>query len=693
MPAPMTTTPADAGHPRRWWILAVMCLSLVLVVLDNTVTNVAIPTLATELDATGEELAWIIDSYTLTFGALLLTMGALGDRFGRRRALVIGLAVVGAAGLCALLAESAASLILVRIVMGIGAALVMPSTLSILVEVFPPAERAKAIAAWAGVAGAGAAIGLLLGGWLLENFAWHWVFTINAPIAVFAIGAVALVVPESTDPAKPRVDKLGTLLSTVTLAALLYAIIQSPAHGVTDARIVSAAALALLAGAAFALHETRTRDPMLPLGLFRDRAFSAGALAVSLAFFVMFAMFFVLSQYMQFVRGHAPLETGIRFLPLVLGMGLTASQSDRLVRAFGPANVIATGLLATAGALLSFSRLAADTPYVFVAAIFVLTGLGMGLIMPPATALVMSGVPRSKAGIASAVNDTTREVGGALGIGILGALLTAGYRANLAMPEGVPSQLRDFSEDSLGVALEVARRMGGDAGAALADAAKDAFMLSLERTYTIAAVIAFAAAILSWFLVPRGSDAAARATAAEGALAAPATKRPMGRAATAALLVLVLGAVAAGGALATSFALAPDEPARVWPAPPVVVSHEVGGRLLQANTPGLTTPSDEPATYPSNVTEGRAWAQLFWEPSPTGTATLRVALQTLDGEDWRTLAEAEGGPGLEILSDVGPLGAKMRILVAAPGPGVVDQGWGGVLLVATPEVPLPPPRA
>lgn len=674
-----------------------MCLSLVLVVLDNTVTNVAIPTLASELDATGEELAWIVDAYTLTFGALLLTMGAMGDRFGRRLALQVGLAVVGVSSLSALLATSAEHLIAIRVVMGMGAALVMPATLSIIVEVFPPEERGKAIAAWTGVAGAGAAIGLLLGGWLLEHFAWQSVFTINAPIAALALVLGALIVPETRDPTTPPVDRLGTVLSVVTLGSLLYAIIQTPAYGTTDARVVWAAVVAVVGGLAFAIHETRTPHPMLPLRLFRDRGFSAGAVAISLTFFAMFAIFFVLSQYMQSIRGYSPLETGVRFLPLVFGIGFAAVASEWLVRKAGPALVIGGGLLSVATALLALSTIDAHTDYALVALMFVGVGIGMGLIMPPATALVMSGVPKSKAGIASAVNDATREVGGALGIGILGSLLISGFRDRLVLPASLPAAVGDIARDSLGVALEVARRIGGEQGTELAEAAREAFLGALRPTYLVGAGVLFAAAILAFVFVPRGAEAARRASGAlvQDASTLAARPAPRTRAAGVTLAALLVVLVLASGSLAASLATAPARERAELPPPPVVESHEVGGRVQQVN--GLptgsvaTTPDAQMHVVATNVTTGRVMVKLFWENAAQGAAALRVQVESNANGTWSLVAEGAGPSGFEVITPVVALGDHVRVFVWADAPGFVEQPYGGVVLVASPEVPLPPP--
>lgn len=501
-------------HARRWATLTVLCLSLVTVILGNTVLNVALPTLVRDLDATSTQLQWMVDSYALVFAGLLLTGGALGDRFGRKGALQIGLVVFGAASLLSTVASTADHLIATRALMGVGAALVMPATLSILTNVFPPEERARAIAIWAGLAGSGAAIGPIAGGWLLEHYWWGSVFLLNVPVVVVALVAGRVLVPRSSDPDQSPLDPRGAALSIAGLAALLYAIIEAPNHGWTDVRTLAAFALAVTVLAGFAWWELRAPHPMLDLRLFRDRRFSAASVAISLTFFAMFGMFFLLTQYLQLVVGYSALEAGIRTLPMAVGIMVVAPSSARIVERFGAKRVIVVGLVMVAVGLASLSLLDANSPYLQLAASLVVLALGMGLTMPPSTTLIMSSLPLGKAGVGSAVNDTTRELGGALGVAILGSLLASSYDRDLGPAlSGAPAPLAEAARSSLGGALAVAEQLGGGAGDALAEAARAAFVDGLGLAVTVGALAALAGAafVATYLTGGSGVDVAAGA--------------------------------------------------------------------------------------------------------------------------------------------------------------------------------------
>ncbi len=505
---------ADLVHQRRWLTLVVLCLSLVTVILGNTVLNVALPTLARELDATSTQLQWMVDAYALVFAGLLLTGGALGDRFGRKGALQIGLAIFGTGSLLSTMATTADHLIATRALMGVGAALVMPATLSILTNVFPPQERAKAIAIWAGLAGSGAAIGPIAGGWLLEHFWWGSVFLLNVPVVIVALAAGRVLVPRSSDPAHPPLDPRGALLSVVGLGALLYAIIEAPSHGWTDVRTVLAFAFAVAVLATFGWWERRAEHPMLDLDLFRDRRFTAASAAITLTFFAMFGTFFLLTQYLQLVVGYSAFQAGLRTLPMALSMMVVAPSSARVVERFGARRVIVTGLLLVTAGLLSLSLLDASTPYFRLALSLVVLALGMGLTMPPSTTLIMTSLPLGKAGVGSAVNDTTRELGGALGVAILGSLLASSYKSGLSSAlDGVPAPAVEAARSSLGGALAVAERLGGGVGGALGDAARSAFVDGLGIAVLVgAAMTLLGAAFVAWYLPGgRSADVAAGA--------------------------------------------------------------------------------------------------------------------------------------------------------------------------------------
>ena len=489
-----------ATHDRRWWTLAILCLSLVLIILGNTVLNVALPTLQNDLDATQTDLQWMVDSYALVFAGLLLVGGALGDRFGRKGALAIGLSIFGLASVYATQASSPVDLIAARAIMGIGAALVMPATLSILTNVFPPQERAKAIGIWAGLAGSGAAIGPIAGGWLVENISWAAVFWLNVFVVAIALVGGFLLVPDSRDPEKTPLDPMGAALSIAGLTALLYAIIEAPNHGWLDplTLVGFAAAAALLAG--FAGWELRTRHPMLDLRFFRNPHFSAASGVIAVTFMSMFGMFFVMTQYLQFVRGYSPLAAGLRTLPMALAMMAFAPMSAKFVERHGPRRVVTTGMFAATVALVALSQMGIDTPYVYLAVAFVIMGSGMGLVMPPATTSIMATLPLGKAGVGSAVNDTTREVGGALGVAILGSLLASSFRSSV---DGAVSGFPEEATSSLGNALRAAGSVGGEAGQVLAAAARDSFVDGMGVALLVAAGIMLSGALAASRYFPK----------------------------------------------------------------------------------------------------------------------------------------------------------------------------------------------
>jgi EmrB/QacA subfamily drug resistance transporter len=413
-------------HERRWFLLAIMCLSLVLVVMSVSGLVTAIPSMQEQLHASASQVQWIIDAYAVVFAGSLLTAGALGDRFGRKRALLTGLVVFGAGTLFAGVASSASQVIAGRAVMGIGAALVMPATLSIITTIFPPEERPRAIATWAGFAGAGGAIGPIVSGALLEAFWWGSAVLATLPVVVATIVAIAVYAPESRDETKTPLDPVGAVLSLVGLSALVYAIIQGGEDGWTKNTVLLAATTAVVTLGAFVSWERRTAHPMLPLDFFRDRRFSIGSGVITIAFFVMFGFFFLATQYMQFARGYSPFQAGLATLPLAVTFVLFSPQSASLAARLGAARVMAFGLTIVAAGFVLLSVISTATPYVIVGFAFAVLGAGMSITAAPATGEIMSTVPMSKAGVGSAVNDTTRELGGALGIALLGSLGGAG---------------------------------------------------------------------------------------------------------------------------------------------------------------------------------------------------------------------------------------------------------------------------
>ena len=490
------------AHDKRWWTLLVLSLSLLVVSLDNTILNVALPTIARDLDAGPSDLQWIVDSYTLVFAGLLLTMGSLGDRFGRRRALVAGMLVFGTGSLLAAMSESADTLILTRALMGIGGALIMPTTLSILTNVFPAEERARAIGIWAAVAGLGIAIGPVAGGWLLEHFSWGSVFLVNLPVVAFAVLAAPFLVPESRDPAESRLDPLGAALSTIGLGVLTWAIIEGQ-DGWTSTSVLGGIGAGAAILALFVAWELRAPSPMLDVRLFRVRRFSGASASIALVFFSLFGAIFFLTQYLQEVKDYDALGAGLRVTPIALGLILGGPLSAALAARIGTRRVVSGGLTVVAAGLLLLSGLEPDTGYGSIALAVVLLGFGMGTTMAPATESIMSSLPLDRAGVGSAMNDTVRLVGGTLGVAVLGSLLSSGYRGDMEPAlAALPEPARQPAGESINGAAAVADQIGGQAGAALDRAAEAAFSTAMGGALTVAAGVALAGAVIALVVLP-----------------------------------------------------------------------------------------------------------------------------------------------------------------------------------------------
>jgi EmrB/QacA subfamily drug resistance transporter len=493
------------SHERRWWTLAVLSLSLLVITIDGTVVNTALPTLARELDASASQLQWIVDAYTLVFAGLLLVAGSLGDRIGRQRTLSGGLVVFAAGSLVAALSGSAAELIASRSLMGVGAALIMPATLSILSDVFQDrAERTKAIGIWAGVSGLGVAIGPTLGGFLLEHFEWGSVFLVNLPIVAIALFGVRRVVPVSRAAVAPRLDPAGALLSMAGLGLLTYGLIEAPAHGWTSAATIGflGAAVALLG--AFAWWELRGTDhPMVDLGLFRNMRFSAASLSVTIVFFSLFGSLFLLTQILQNVLGYSTLAAGAGALPFALAMGAVSPVAAGLARSRGTKLPVAAGLLLMATGLGVMSRADAGSSFGYFVFATVLMGIGMGLAMAPATDSIMGTLPPEQAGVGSAINDSVRNIGGVLGVAVIGSVATSAFGSRMSdAVSGLPADAADAAGGSINGALQVAAHAGGAAGSDLAATARDAFMTAASGAELIAAAVAVAGAALALRYLP-----------------------------------------------------------------------------------------------------------------------------------------------------------------------------------------------
>jgi EmrB/QacA subfamily drug resistance transporter len=494
-------TPHSTTYQRRWWALLVLCLSLVVLGMDNTILNVTLPTLARDLGATASQLQWMVDAYILVFAGLLLTMGALGDRFGRKLTLNTGLLVFAAGSAASAFAGSPQVLIASRAAMGIGAALIMPSTLSIITNIFPPKERGRAIGVWAGMAGLGIILGPVAGGWLLEHLWWGSVFLVNLPVVALAIVAGWPLLPESRDPSATPLDPIGAALSIAALVMLVYGIIQAPADGWTDPLILGAFSVAAVLAVAFLWWERRIQHPMLPIEFFGNPRFSAASGAIAMAFFALFGSVFLLTQHLQFVLGYTPLQAGVRILP-VATLVVAAPLAARLTERVGAKLVVAAGLLVVAGALWLLSTVQLGDGYGLVAATLALLGIGMGFVMAPATESIMGSLPLAKAGVGSAMNDTTRQVGGALGVAVLGSILAAGYGAAIQPTlRDAPPPIAQAAGDSIGAAATIATQLGTH-GQGLLEAARSAFIQGMGDALQVGAGVAALAALLVLLLLP-----------------------------------------------------------------------------------------------------------------------------------------------------------------------------------------------
>lgn len=499
-----TSEVGDSADSRRWLTLAVLCVSLLIIVIDNTIVNVTLPSLVRQLGASVSQLQWVVDAYTVVFAGLLLLAGTLGDRWGRRRSLTFGLMVFALASAGAAVAGGVGQLVTARALMGAAAAFIMPATLSILTNTFTNArERAMAIGIWSGVIGIGVVLGPLAGGFLLNHFWWGSVFVVNVPIAAGAIIAARILVPESRDVRAPRVDWTGGALSVLGLVSLVTAIIEAPNQGWSSVPVLGLFAVSATALAGFAVWENRVEHPMLDVSFFRNRRFTAASATITLVFFALFGFVFLSTQYLQFVLGYTPFDAGLRTLPFAAAMIVVAPFSSKLVERFGTKRVVVAGMLIFASGLILASTITVATGYPRLGVAMLLLGAGLGLSSAPATESIMGSLPRSRAGVGSAVNDTAREVGGALGVAIVGSIVSSIYRSHLAgdLPAGIPASASAAAHDSLGAALQISSRVG-PLGAQVADAARGAFVDAMSRASIATAVIATIGAIVAWRYLP-----------------------------------------------------------------------------------------------------------------------------------------------------------------------------------------------
>ncbi len=500
---------ARAGTPardRRWPALAVLCVPLLIVSLDGTVLNVALPTLVRDLHASDSQLQWIVDAYALVFGGLMLVSGSLADRIGRKRTFCAGLAIFAACSVWAAFSGSSGMLIAARASMGIGATLIMPATLSIITNTFRDRhERQRALGIWAATSGAGVALGPIVGGLLLAHFSWGSVFLINVPIALLGLAFAIPLVPNSLDPNAQRPDAFGALLSAAGLGLLLWAVIEAPLHGWTSALVIGAGAAGLLTLAMFVAWEAHIEHPILKLSFFRARSFSGAVAGSGVLMFGLFGSMFMLSQFLQFQLGYSALQAGVHMLPTAAGIAAIAPLSPYLVRRLGTKLTVTLGMLCVAGGLWQISGLTVTSTYVDQLAGAILVGVGTGVVWPACIGSLMGTLPPANTGIGSATNGMFAQVGSALGVAVVGSLLSTRYQHLLTSAlagHAIPAAIHSTILGSLGGALGVAEHVGGLTGAMLATAARSAFISGLDLGLQAAAGVALAGALMALVVLP-----------------------------------------------------------------------------------------------------------------------------------------------------------------------------------------------
>jgi EmrB/QacA subfamily drug resistance transporter len=532
-PGPADSSRGPKVRRHKPLILASLLLAAFAINVDTTIVNVALPTLVRELHTSTTQLEWIVDAYNLVFAALVLAAGNLGDRVGRKGVLLAGLGVFGAATIAGGLGESPGALIAARAVMGLGAALIFPATLSLLTNVFTErGERARAIGLWGATTGIGIALGPIVGGWLLERDGWQSVFFALAPIAALGLILVSVYVPSSRDPGAPRADRPGLALSTAAMAILIYTIIEAPNHGWAGTRSIAGFALAASLLVAFIAWERRATAPMLDVGLFRNLRFTAASGAVTISFFSLMGFIFLVTLYFQFLKGYAPFSTGVRLLPVATLTGITSVLGTGLAVRSGAKLVVAAGLVSLAAGLAWTSTASASTTYLTIAGQMVLIGSGIGLTSAPATESIMGAVPRAKAGVGSAINDATRILGGTLGVAVIGSIYASLYASRLANGLGarLPGLAAGAAKGSVGGALGAADQLAagghGDLATTLRDAASAAFFHGFKIACVVAAGVAIAGALVALALLPAHPTARGEETPELDGLGAPATATP-----------------------------------------------------------------------------------------------------------------------------------------------------------------------
>ena len=511
---------------RRSLILFTLCLCAFAVNLDVTLVNVTLPTLVTDLGAGNRDLQWIVDAYTLTFAALVLAAGSLGDRFGRKGTLLVGLTVYAIGNGAASLATSTEALIATRGVMGIGAAIIFPTTLSIITNVFTERhERARAIGLWGASTGIAIALGPIVGGALLESFSWPATFVAKIPVALAAGALVAWLVPTSRDPEAPKLDPLGLLLSTLTIGVIVYALIEAPEAGWASTQTLGLFAAGIVGLAAFIGWERRTPEPMLDVNIFRNLRFSAASLSVTVAFFALAGFIFLITQYFQFLKGYGPLETGFRLLPVATSVAISSIVGTQLAVRYGTKFIVGGGLVTLSVAYGWVSTSGVDTSYLEIACQMILLGTGMGLTSAPATESIMGAVSNAKAGIGSAVNDTTRELGGTLGVAVIGSVFASLYQDAFKVDSvrDIPAAALGPAQESIGAALIAAQRLteagAGGSATTLGQVASQGFFDGLQAGCLVASAVCAIGAVFCFAVLPAHPQPVPEEAPAEAAAA------------------------------------------------------------------------------------------------------------------------------------------------------------------------------
>ena len=504
----MDRVDSDAIFRHRWAILGVLSVSVFLAVVDNTIVNVALPRMSDELNASTSELQWIVDAYSLVFAGLLLIGGSLGDRYGRKGALQLGVFSFAVFSVFAGLAGSTDVLIFARALMGMAAAFIFPATLAILTNVFSDNnERAAAIGVWTGVVGLAVALGPLTGGALLQHYWWGSIFFVNIPVAAVSLGLAAWLVPTSRDPAAPRLDFVGFILSAIGIVALVYTTIEAPARGWTDSVTILGYVVAVLVLGVFALWETRSAEPMLDVTLFKNIRFSAASFSITVSFFALFGFIFLITQYFQLIRGYDTLSAGVHTLPFAIATGAVAPLAPALAARLGTKLVVPGGLVVMSAGFFVAATLDANTAFFGpVLLSMILIAVGLGFVAAPSTAAILAVLPKEKAGVGSAVNDVTRELGGAFGVAVVGAVFSSLYGPHLLdrlRGLSLPQAALDRATASMGEALKLAGASPPEIGGAIVQGARTSFIDGFSRGSLVCGVVVLLGAVFAFLVLPR----------------------------------------------------------------------------------------------------------------------------------------------------------------------------------------------